>query len=86
MPVAARMKWAALAGVANTLLALLYATVGVELFAVVDNHPGPFGSSIDMIQTLVPPLIGLIYLFVAIVILAGPFQYERARTQLRRRR
>jgi uncharacterized membrane protein len=80
------MKWAALAGVANTMLAVIYATAGQEVFDLVDKHPGAFGSSVDMIQTLVPPLIGLIYLFVAIVIISGPFQYERARTQRRFRR
>lgn len=83
--IAARMRWAGLAAVANTMLALLYATVGVELFAVVDQHPGPFGASVDMMQTLIPPLIGLIYLFVAIVIITGPVQYERSRASVRRR-
>lgn len=85
MAIAARIKWAALAGVANTMLAVVYATVMPDLFAMVEQHPGPFSHIVDTIQTLVPPLIGLIYLFVAIVILAGPFQYERSRTSIRRR-
>ena len=84
--IAARMKWAGLAGVANTMLGVIYATAGQEVFTLVEQHPGPFGASVDMIQTLVPPLVGLIYLFVAIVVISGPFQYERARTQRRFRR
>jgi uncharacterized membrane protein len=83
--IAARIKWAALAGVANTMLALVYATVMPDLYALVEAHPGPFTPTVEMIETLVPPLIGLLYLVIAIVILAGPFQYERSRTQIRRR-
>jgi hypothetical protein len=67
------------------MLAVIYATAGTQLFAIVEQHPGPFGGSVDMLQTLVPPLIGALYLFIAIVALAGPFQYERRRTETLRR-
>lgn len=85
MPVAARIKWCAGSAIALTMLTVLYATAGVELFAIVEQHPGPFTPSVDMLQTVVPPLIGALYLFLAIVAIAGPFQYERRRTEVLRR-
>jgi hypothetical protein len=84
MGIATRLRFAALVGIGNTILALLYATAGTELFALVDEHPGTYTHVVDTIQTLVPPLIGLLYLFVVVVILVGPFQYERARSVRRR--
>lgn len=85
MPIADRIKWVALSAVANTMLAVLYATAGVQLFAIVEEHPGPFTPPVSMLETMVPILIGAIYLFLAIVMIAGPFQYERRRTELTRR-
>lgn len=85
MAIADRIKWCALSATANTMLAVLYATAGTELFALVNAHPGPFTPNVEMLQTVIPPLIGAIYLFVAIVLIAGPFQYERRRTEVLRR-
>ena len=85
MPIAARIKWSAMSAIAVTMLAIVYATAGTRLFAIVENHPGPFTPTVDMLQTVIPPLIGALYLFIAIVMIAGPFQYERRRTEIMRR-
>jgi uncharacterized membrane protein len=85
MGIAARIKWSALSAIAITMLAVLYATAGTALFEIVENHPGPFTPTVDMLQTVIPPLIGALYLFIAIVMIAGPFQYERRRTEILRR-
>jgi uncharacterized membrane protein len=82
MGIAARIKWSALSAIAITMLAVLYATAGTALFEIVENHPGPFTPTVDMLQTVIPPLIGALYLFIAIVMISGPFQYERRRTEV----
>jgi hypothetical protein len=83
--IASRIRLGLLVAVGNTIVALLYAQVGTELFAVAENHTGPFSHLIDTIQTVIPPLIGVFYLFAAAIIIVGAIQYERSRTTRTRR-
>lgn len=84
--IAARMKYAAIVAVSATILALVYATAGVELIDIALASEGPFGSSVSMMETLVPIIIALMYLFAVAIVVVGPVQEERARSRRRPRR
>ena len=85
MGIAARVKYSALVAMAATVLAIVYATAGLEVIELALSSTGPFGASVEMLNTIVPLLIAAMYLFAVAIMVVGPVQEERSRASNRRR-
>jgi hypothetical protein len=80
---ARRIGVAAMMEGAVILLAYIYATVGQPVFDLVEEHPGPFSSTVESIDTLMPFLILLLALGIIVWMLAAPVQQERNLRRIR---
>lgn len=65
--------------VATAFLSLLWVWLQPYLAAVVEEFPGPFTSSWNFIETVVPITIGVFYVIFIGYVLWGPIEKERAR-------
>lgn len=85
-----RLAFVALGLVANTVLAILWARMGVVLITEVRSimtnlgvASGPFTGSLDMVETVVPVFIALIYIIMIGYLIFSPVEEERARARMR---
>jgi len=87
---AARLAFVALGLVANTVLAILWARMGVVLVTEVRDimtgmgvASGPFTGSLDMLEVVVPVFIALMYIIIIGYLIFSPVEEERARARVR---
>ena len=74
-------------GVVTTgFVAVLWVWSQPHLSGIVEEYPGPFSSTWDFINIIVPLTIGIYYVLFIAFVLYGPVEQERARQTTRGRR
>jgi len=76
---------AAAAYAANTILAVIFVRAGQPLITLATGRfSGPFSPVVSLLDTLVPVIIGFIYVLFGLYVLVGPVQEEQAASRSRR--
>jgi hypothetical protein len=80
-----RLLFATQAIVAIAALGIVFAQAGMPIINMAQDSGGPFTPVVDNLETVVPLLIGALFLFVPVWFIVSGARRERARNQQNRR-
>jgi len=80
-----RLLYSVQAVIAIAVFGIVFAQVAMPIINMGQERGGPFTSILTDMETLVPPLIGALFLFVIIWLIISGAQQERTRDQQNRR-